>query len=222
MRRLTADHLESTTSPTMLGRSEPLARPAESSAPDPAEVARVRQAQAFDEAREQGRAKGMAEAEKEISKQVEAIGSRLHEEHEAAVAKLHKEEDRFRKYVATLQGALDRHADAAELLAVEVAYASVVRLLGEKSADRGLMLELCRAVVREYGHPPATLRVSESDLNLLESNQLDIPVEVDRRLAPGQCVIDTARGQYETGLDIRLAALSKALLNAVAEHRGKA
>jgi flagellar biosynthesis/type III secretory pathway protein FliH len=114
---------------------------------------------------------------------------------------------------------VDQHAEDSELLAVEVAFAAVTRLLGEKSADRSLMLDLCRAVIREYGHPPATLRISEADLNLLEPNSLDIPVEVDRRLVAGQCVIDTARGQFETGLDIRLAALSKALLDTVADHR---
>jgi len=222
MRRLTADRLENANSSTLLGRTEPSPMPAAMAAPDPAEALRIERAKIFAEASEQGHAKGMSDAEREIARQVEEIAARLRKDHDAAVARLQTSEERLRQFMAAMQGALDRHADVAETLAVEVAYASVIRLLGEKSADRSLMLDLCRAVVREYGHPPATLRISEADLNLLETHQLDIPVEVDRRLAPGQCVIDTARGQFETGLDIRLAALSKALLAAVAEHRGQA
>jgi flagellar biosynthesis/type III secretory pathway protein FliH len=222
MRRLTADRLESVTSPTLLGRTEPTSRPPEASAPDPADELRAKQTHIFEEARRLGYDKGISDAEQEIAQRVEKIAAQLQLEHEAMIAKLQAGEQRFRQFVAALKDAIDRHGEAAETLAVEVAYASVIRLLGEKSADRSLMLDLCRAVIREYGHPPATLRVSEADLDLLEASQLDIPVEVDRRLAPGQCVIDTARGQFETGLDIRLAALSKALLTAVAEHRGQA
>jgi flagellar biosynthesis/type III secretory pathway protein FliH len=221
MRRLTADRLESLDNPTVLGKSAPLSRDAQTSAPDPAEALRIRQTQVLDDARKQGHAQGMTDAEREIAQRVEKIETRLRVEHDAAVARLEAGEERLRKFISSLQGALDGHAESAETLAVEVAYASVVRLLGEKSADRSLMLDLCRAVIREYGHPPATLRVSEADLGLLETSQLDIPVEVDRRLVAGQCVIDTARGQFETGLDIRLAALSKALLDTVGEHRGQ-
>lgn len=222
MRRLTADRLESASSPTVLGRVEPAARASETPTVDPAAALRAQQEAMFEQARVQGYAKGMSEAEREIAVGIEEVATRLHQDHEAVVAKLRAKEERLRQFMLSLQGAVDTHAEKAETLAVEVAFASVTRLLGEKSADRSLMLELCRAVIREYGHPPATLRLSEADLSLLEPNQLDIPVEVDRRLAPGQCVIDTARGQFETGLDIRLAALSKALLSAIAEHRGPA
>jgi flagellar biosynthesis/type III secretory pathway protein FliH len=81
------------------------------------------------------------------------------------------------------------------------------------------MPELCQRIVHEYGHPPATLRVSESDMQLLAPVEMGIPVEADRRLAPGQCVIDTARGQFESGLDVRLEALRMTLLSTMAEHR---
>jgi len=222
MRRLTADRLESLDSPTLLGPGKASLRPGEPAAPDPAEALRARQAHMLEEARELGHRQGMADAEREIAQRVENIESRLRVEHEAAIVQLHAREERVQQFADALQSALDVHARDAEMLAVEVAFAAVIRLLGEKSADRSLMLDLCRAVVREYGHPPATLRVSEADLSLFETNTLDIPVEVDRRLVAGQCVIDTARGQFETGLDIRLAALSKALLATIAEHRGPA
>jgi flagellar biosynthesis/type III secretory pathway protein FliH len=222
MRRVAADRLESIASPKLLGHGERLAHLSGSTAPDPAETLRTQQKSAFDAAQEQGFAEGMRAAESEIKLQVEKIAARLREEHAAAIKRLQAEQEHLRKVALSFPEALVAHAAEAELLAVEVAFASVTRLLGDKSADRSLMKDLCQRIVHEYGHPPAILRVSEADMPLLESIELGIPVEADRRLAPGQCVIDAARGQFESGLDVRLDALCKTLLATVALHRGQA
>lgn len=222
MRRLAADRLESMDSPKLLGGSERLVRAAEPAAPDPAEALRIQHKQAFETARDQGFAEGMRSAELEVRQQVANIEARLREEHAAALQRLQAGEEQLQQMTSSLQASLDACAADAEMLAIEVAFASVTRLLGEKSADRSLMRDLCRSIVYEYGHPPATLRVSEADMPLLESVELGIPVEADRRLAPGQCVIDTARGQFDSGLDVRLDALRKTLLTTIAEHRGHA
>jgi flagellar biosynthesis/type III secretory pathway protein FliH len=222
MRRVAADRLESMASPKLLGNGERSVHLSASSASDPAEMLRTQQKLAFDAAHEQGFAEGMRAAESEIGLQVEKIGARLREEHAAGLKQLQAEQERLREMVLSLPEALAAHAAEAELFAVEVAFASVTRLLGDKSADRSLMADLCQRIVHEYGHPPAILRVSEADMPLLESIELGIPVEADRRLAPGQCVIDAARGQFESGLDVRLDALCKTLLATVALHRGQA
>ena len=222
MRRVAADRLESMVSPKLLGNGERMAHLTGPTASDSAEVLRTRQLLAFDAAHEQGFAEGMRAAESEIRLQVEKIGTSLREEHAAVLERLQADREHLRKVALSLPEALAAHAAEAELLAVEVAFASVTRLLGDKSADRSLMGHLCQRIVHEYGHHPATLRVSEADMPLLESIELGIPVEADRRLAPGQCVIDTARGQFESGLDVRLDALRKTLLDTVAQHRGQA
>lgn len=221
MRRLTPDHLETMQRPKLIGEVRPIVSDGPS-AEDVADALRVQHQRAFDAARKEGFAEGSKDAEREIAQQVEKIERRLTAVHEAAMAKLEAEQSRLRQYISSLSGALQDYSVDAETLAVEVAYAAVIRVLGEKSADRTLLPELCRTIVREYGHPPATLRVSDVDFSLFESTEFDIPVEADRRLLPGQCVIDTARGQFESGLDVRLEALTKALLSAVAEHRGLA
>jgi flagellar biosynthesis/type III secretory pathway protein FliH len=221
MRRLTADRLEATTHPKLLGggtRAPGGAADAPSVREDPA---LAQQKLAFEAARKQGHAEGIANAQAEIKAQVEKIAVRLREEHAAAVQRLHLEQDGFRKLAASLQAALKHYASDAETLSVEVAFAAVARLLGEKSADRSLMGALCQRIVQEFGHPSATLRVSEADLASLEKVELGIPVEADRRLSPGQCVIDTARGQFESGLDVRLDLLRIAILSTVAEHRAR-
>ncbi len=220
MRRLSADRLESAEKPRLLGQGPVPAgdRPAPAS-PDPAESLRAQQKQVLDAARQQGLAEGRRDAEAEVARQVEAIAGRLRQEHAAAVGRLQAERQRFEALAASLRDATGEHAATAELVALEVAVAAVVRLLGEKSADRSLMADLCRRVIHDYGHPPATLRVSEADMPLLEAIEFGIPVEADRRLASGQCVVDTVRGQFESGLDVRLEALCKSLLATVAEHR---
>jgi flagellar biosynthesis/type III secretory pathway protein FliH len=153
---------------------------------------------------------------------VQAIEQRLREAHDAAVARLEEERAELKRLAAAMERAIEAHARDSEELAVEVGYAATLRLLGEAAADRSLMPGLCRAIVREHGHPSARLRVSDLDLPLLASVDLGVPVEGDRRLAPGQCVIDTARGQFESGLDVRLAALAAALGSTLAAHRGEA
>jgi flagellar assembly protein FliH len=221
MRHLTANRLESAETPTLLGGGEKSRDVTGISSQDPAETLRAQQKQAFEAARQQGFAEGTRDAESEVKSQVEKIAGRLREEQAAALKRLQIEQEHLQGVASSLQKSLAAYAADAELLAVEVAFAAVTRLLGEKSADRSLMVALCQRIVHEYGHPPATLRISEADMPLLESVELEIPVEVDRRLAAGQCVIDTARGQFESGLDVRLEALRRTLLATIAEHRGK-
>lgn len=216
MRRLTPDHLQSPEQSVRLG--PPRAQAATSPAMPPDDPTARLQA-AFEEARDRGFDEGMKDAAREIDRRVDKIAQKHHDEHAAAMASLRQAEAAQRQLLEGLQGALRQYADDGEVLAVEIAYAAVARLLGDKAADRSLMQELCRTVVREFGHPPATLRVSDQDLALLDPAQLDIPVEADRRLAPGQCVIDTARGQFESGLDVRLEAIKQALLNGLQDAR---
>ena len=222
MRRVAADRLGPLDRPRLLGRSENAVDGTVSIVPDPAEELRIQRQHVFDATREEGFAEGMRDAQAEIQRQIEVVAMRLREEHAGSLKRLRAEHEQIRKLAASLPEALAAHATDAETLAVEVAFAAVTRLLGEKSADGTLMRTLCQRIVHEYGHPPATLRVSEADLPLLEGAALGIALEADRRLAPGQCVIDTVRGQFESGLDVRLDALRKALLATVAEHRGQA
>lgn len=214
MRRLTPDRLQDNDAPRTLGAT-PRANVPAAPAIDPdlaAQRAAAELAAAKSAAREDGKHEGLRDAEREIAARVEQIEKQLRQQHQAALGELEGERQRLRKLGEGLGTALKVHATASETLAVEVAYAATTRLLGRMAADRTLMMELCRAVVRDYGHPPATLRVNDGDIALLDVAALEIPVEADRRLAPGQCVIDTVRGQFESGLDVRLEALRQALL----------
>lgn len=214
MRRLTPDHLQSTGTTLRLDpvgvKPIPL-----SSAEDTAHQLQT----AFNEARNRGFNEGMQDATREIDRRIKQLIKELKDEHGAAMGSLQASQDDLNRLLAALPAALQNHADDMEVLAIEIAFAAIARVLGDKAADRSLLASLCRAAVREFGHSQATLRVSDDDYALIDAAAIDIPVEVDRRLSPGQCVIDTARGQFESGLDVRLEAIKQALLHGLSEHR---
>jgi len=223
MRRLTPDRLECAM-PLRLGQPAGVVASAgaTSSAAAPASTGPTMQEQleaAFAKAAEQGLAEGRKAAEAELAKRVQAAEARLRESTDAANRKLEEERARLSELCKSLRDALARNALDCEELAVEVGYAALVRVLGDAARERSLMPELCRTIVREYGHPSATLRVSDADLPLLADTDVGVPVEADRRLSPGEAVIDTARGQFECGLDVRLAAIAEALSSTLDAHR---
>jgi flagellar biosynthesis/type III secretory pathway protein FliH len=221
MRRLTPEHLESHAHPLRIGEPA-LSQAPQSKVASPAAGPSMQEQleAAFAPAAEQGLAEGRKAADAEFAKRLQAAEARLREQNDAAIAKLDIERERLSDLGQGLQAAISRNAADCEELAVEVAYAALVRVLGDAARERSLIPDLCRTIVREYGHPSATLRVSDADLPLLAGVALGVPVEADRRLAPGEAVIDTARGQFECGLDVRLATIAESLSGTLAAHRG--
>jgi flagellar assembly protein FliH len=221
MQRLSADLLQADTHRKLLGQQEPgVAVMADAGLAD-SKRAHDQQAQLFDQARERGLQEGRKNAEQEIQKRVEEIEARLMQAHKKAVAELREKQELFQKLTGNLKASIEQHASEAETVAVEVAFASVLRLLGDKAADRSLVAQLAAAVAREYGHGAATLHVSEAERLMFESANSGLVIAVDRRLQSGQCIIETTRGQFDCGLDVRLEALKKAFLSGLNEHRGQ-
>lgn len=221
MQRLSADLLQADTHRKLLGQQESgVALMAEAGLAD-SKRAQDQQAQLFDQAREHGLSEGRKNAEQEIQKRVQEIETRLNQTHQKAVAELKVQQELFQKLIANVKTAIEQHANEAEAVAVEVAFASVTRLLGDKAADRSLVAELAAAVANEYGHGAATLHVSEADRLMFESVNIGVAIEVDRRLKSGQCIIETTRGQFDCGIDVRLEALKKAFLSGLNDHRGQ-
>lgn len=217
MRRLTPETLRTPARPVRLGVS--VAPPTPCEPPERADDATDALQAAHDQARDQGFDEGMKDAAREIDRRVEKIAQRLEREHADETRKLQERESALRHLCEGMTEAIEHFGNASEDMAVEAAYAALVRLLGVSAADRSLLQAHCLAVIREFGDPPATLRISERDLELLDVAALPLPVEADRRLAPGECIIETARGQFDCGLDARLDAIQQAFLAGLREHR---
>lgn len=219
MQRISADLLQTDTNRKTLGQVESDIVAREDAHLAETKRAREQQEKIYRQAHEQGLSDGLKDAEQEIKRRVQEIEARLSSAHQKALAELASQKQLFEKLLASMKSSIEQYASESETVAVEVAFASVLRLLGDKSADRSLMSELCRAIASEYGHATATLHVSEADSQLFESVKIGIDIEVDRRLKSGQCIMETSRGQFDCGLDVRLEALKKAFLSGLNEYR---
>jgi flagellar assembly protein FliH len=219
MQRLTADLLQTHAESKVLGKHD--SKPAQTidTKLNEAQKLRDQEIYLFEQTKKRGLAEGLKDAESEIEARVEEIKAGLTRHHQKALDELNLSKRRFDDLSTSLKSSIAQYADDAEAMAVEIAFASVLRLLGDKSTERTLMKSLCRVVANDYGHGVATLRVSEQDREHVQLENVDIEIEVDRRLKAGQCVIETSRGQFESGIDVRLDALKKVFLSTLAQHR---
>lgn len=219
MRRLMPETLRMPAQPVRLGAAavQPLPREPVERADD----AQQRLQAAFDEARDRGFDEGTKDAAREIDRRVEKIAQQLEREHADETQRLLERESALQRLCDGIADAIERFGSDSEAASVEVAYAALVRLLGASAADRTLLQAHCLTVAREFGDPPATLRVSAHDLELLDIAVLPLPVEPDRRLKSGQCLIETGRGQFDCGLDVRLEAIRQAFLVGLRGHRSE-
>lgn len=218
MRRLTPESLLIPEAPLQLGKTPAQAAFRDASAR--AEEADKAVQAAFDEARDRGFNEGMKDASREIDRRVEAIAGQLRRDQAEEAGRLQDRAEALQALSSGMADAIERFKQEVEAVSVEVAYAALVRLLGAHADKRDLLQAHCLVVMNEFGEPPATLRVSERDLTLLDLSALPFPVEVDRRLASGQCTVETSRGQFDCGLDVRLEAMAQAFLAGLREHQG--
>lgn len=221
MRRLTVPAQAG--GPRLVMLAEALVPPAPPAATEPApDPALQRQAEVesqFEAARRAGEAKGLADAKAEIAERVDEIAGKLRAEHARECEQLRERAAALAAVVEGIEAALAVQARDAEEVAVEAALAAVVRMLGDKAADRTLMRELCVQALQARGVGAATLRLSPDDLAGLELPELDLQLVADSTLKPGQCVLESSRGTSDTGLDVRLDAISRAFLDGLAAHR---
>lgn len=102
-----------------------------------------------------------------------------------------------------------------EALAVEIAFAAACRLVGDLHAKRELIAAFCQEAVADLHLEPTQLRVSPSDHAALAEMCPAMPSVPDPAMRAGDCLIVTALGEVETGIETRLHAVLRALLGAM-------
>jgi flagellar assembly protein FliH len=168
-----------------------------------------------------GMAEGKAKAEKYAQAELTTVKKRL--EAEWAKAQEHLDEERvaLQALAARLELVLVEAERAAEEAAVHAAYAALVRILGTREAEGGLMRDLCRQALSDAGGETHVLWVCELDhasLGDLTSAEL----RIDPALERGQVRLQSRLGHYDTGLDVRLEQIRQAFLAGLVLHRTKA
>ncbi|RMH94062.1 hypothetical protein EBB59_02550 [Lysobacter pythonis] len=166
----------------------------------------------FDEARQEGFKQGMADAEARIHREVEMAEQALIKKHEQRGLKLEETLGRMDKLLSSMQDTLAQRESLLDAEVADLAYAAVCRLLGTWQADGRLIVKLCEAVVAEYRHRPAILRVNTNDLPLVaDLRRQELRIEGDPALPPGCCRMEGPAGDYETSMEFRLQSLKEAL-----------
>jgi flagellar biosynthesis/type III secretory pathway protein FliH len=190
-------------------------------APDPATRLREEAERMFQAAREQGLVEGRARAEAEVREACEQAQRAVRAEHAAEQARLEAATQDARRLLESLAHGLAALEHELQDAVVEVAYASVLRILGAVAADEDMVRALCRQALSEVAQRPAVLRLhpddAESAASLAQGD--DVRVEADNRLARGQCRLQTRRGDYDTSLADRLETLRLALLDGLDASR---
>jgi flagellar biosynthesis/type III secretory pathway protein FliH len=125
-----------------------------------------------------------------------------------------------------LNGAADALAEAlledrrwAESTAIELAYAALSRVLGDKAADHSLVVELCTQAQRECTGDVVSVRVAPADAEPLRRALPRLDVIADDGLLPGSCVLESHRGRFDAGLEGRLDQVRAALLAALYQEK---
>lgn len=131
---------------------------------------------------------------------------------DAALVELDTVRSACREAARALGEAHDGDRTWATMLATEVAYAAVVRLLGERAADRPLLGEYCAHLVATTGHDAAALYVAPAVLDEVRAHVTSVPVRPDAALECSGCRLEGERGQLRAGLRERLDGLRDALL----------
>ena len=103
--------------------------------------------------------------------------------------------------------------------AIEIAYAALQRLIGERAGDRLIVADAVRLVLAQLrDRTPLAIRLSPADHALLatQPHGLDIGLATlvaDERVLLGGCIVDTDAGSLDGRLETRLAELAALLLD---------
>jgi flagellar assembly protein FliH len=164
--------------------------------------------------RERGYLAGIAEGKATAEKHAQA---------ELAKAKEHLDEERtaLQALASRLEQVLVEAESAAEEAAVHAAYAALVRVLGTREAEGGLMRDLCRQALSDAGGETHVVWVCELDHASL-GNLTSAELRIDPALERGQVRLQSRLGHYDTGLDVRLEQIRQAFLAGLAMHRTRA
>ncbi|WP_369914760.1 FliH/SctL family protein [Xanthomonas sp. NCPPB 3005] len=177
--------------------------------------------EAFAAASERGYREGWAAAQQdaagEIQREIAAASEQLRAGADEERERLAQTRRQLEALFDGLTEAIDAQARSAQEVAVEVSYAAVAKVVGEQYAKRSLMQSICQQAVQTAKHRIAAVRLSPQDA-VLELADLQVDLIADPALSAGQCVIETAAGHHELGLDVRLEALKLALLAGFAAH----
>ena len=175
---------------------------------------------------EQGYRDGLRQARAEVESAAAQARAELERQTRDAVDEakqaLRAEQERLAMVADALSTALEEDRRWAESAAVEMAYAALLRVLGDRAAEHSLVAALCEQGRRELGSEVVSVRVAQADAAALQAQVAGVAVVSDASLSAGSCVLESRRGRFDAGLDARTQQLRHALLAALHDSEARA
>lgn len=174
-------------------------------------------AAALEAAYREGHALGLKRAKELFETESSAWQAARQKELDELERQLVAAQGRLNDMIRAIPAQMERQAARAEEIALELAYAALVKLLGEQYQGGEVLSVLVRDGIRKAGHAVSAVRVAAADAARLAD--VEVRVTSDAGLSPGQCVLETAYGHHACGLDVRLESLRRAFLAGLTQHR---
>lgn len=184
---------------------------------DPAAQLEQQRMQALEAGRNEGHAAGMARADAEIADIARQTRLGIEQTQAAENERLAMANRSAAELLQAIPQAMAEADGSVDSMVCEIAYAALVRYLGVAGVDGTLLERICREALDEYRLRPVIVRVPVADAAALQalSDGAAITVEGDAHLRPGQCRLQTWKGDYDTGLEVRLDAIKQAFLRSL-------
>ena len=210
--------------------------PAVAVAPLPEEVFEQARAKGLQEGREAGLQLGLKDAQERLAEATRAAQASAAAELERESARLAQQcADRVARVDAVARAFEDRlaaHCAALEAEAAALAFGVVCRLLGDAAARRETIEALVGQAMADLRSQALRVRLNAADLALLDeggsagaiglrARHPDIEWIADSAVQPGGCLIDSAGGTLDAGLDTQLQRLLQHWRTALAQETGR-
>lgn len=184
---------------------------------DPRVLLEQERLRVLEEAATAGHAEGLKRAESEISAAVEKAEARIHEANVREEERLRSATLQMQELVRNLEGEISSLDERLNEVVVEAAYAALVRMLGATAAEGSLMRELCLQALLDYRQRPVVLKVAAGAVSAVAelAEPESVRIVGDARLAMGECRLETHKGTYDTGIEVRLESLKQAFLHSI-------
>lgn len=174
-----------------------------------------------DEARQAGLASATKDNAAKLQRLEDELKARLQKEGDALRLEVQRERARLVEYIKALTVERQELLAQAEPVAVEVAFAVVAKLLGQRAVERNIVQELATQAVAEHKlSMPLRIRVSPADFEQLkalpEDSELAHHFRADEHMAAGGCILEMGHGRIDASLDVQLTAIKDLLLKSLA------
>jgi len=171
--------------------------------------------EAYRDGYEEGFAAGDADARRMAEQRMGELETAAAQRFEEAQQAVEREQQRLAALADTLEQGLRQHASEIEATACELAIVGWQHAFGSAVEDRALLHRMITALLDEHRAKALSVHVSAEDRPLLPERIDGMELVEDNALKTGECRVQTAHGNVESSLRMRLRGICEAMFAAM-------